>query len=107
VRSVAKVLNRQFLGRVLTISTELRAEKLEYTRLCALSDQYEDFWKVTESVVFACNNMKLRCDKVARGKLMDTYLHLETFPEVKQAVKSKPLPGPTLVIPSNGTVRIL
>jgi 2-haloacid dehalogenase len=49
--------------------------------------------------------MKLRCDAVTRAQLMESYLHLDPFPEVREALQS--LSGHPLVILSNGTLKML
>jgi 2-haloacid dehalogenase len=106
VSSLATALNQKFPGQGAAVSAAWRAKQLQYTWLRALSGQYEDFWKVTESaLVFTCNDMKLPCDAAARAELMDAYLHLEPFPEVKQALQS--LSGQRLFILSNGTFAML
>ncbi len=106
VRSVITAINHKFPGLGAAVSSEWRAKQLEYTWLRSSMGRYEDFWKVTESaLVFTCNDMKLRCDAATRAQLMESYLHLDLFPEVQEALKS--LPGRPLVILSNGTLRML
>jgi 2-haloacid dehalogenase len=106
VRSVATAINRTFPGLGAAMSDEWRAKQLEYTWLRSSMGRYEDFWKVTESaLVFTCNNMKLPCDATTRAQLMKTYLQLDLFPEVEGALNS--LRGHTLVILSNGTLKML
>lgn len=106
VSSVVTALNRKFPGQGMAASAEWRAKQLQYSWVRALSGQYEDFWKVTESaLIFTCNDMRLPCDAAARAQLMDAYLHLEPFAEVKQALQS--LSGRPLAILSNGTIKML
>jgi 2-haloacid dehalogenase len=126
VSSVATALDQLFPGQGAALSAAWRAKQLQYTWLRALSGQYEDFWKVTESaLVFTCNDMKLHAqgglqvqpapvqgglqpapvERAVRAKLMDAYLHLEPFPEVKQALQS--LSAQRLAILSNGTPAML
>jgi len=117
VSSVATSLEQKFPGQGAAVSAAWRAKQLQYTWLRALTGQYEDFWKVTESaLVFVCNDMKLHVqgglqvqpapvERAARAKLMDAYLHLEPFPEVKQVLQS--LSAQRLAILSNGTLAML
>jgi len=106
VRSVITTINQKFPGMGPAVSSQWRAKQLEYTWLRSSMSIYEDFWKVTESaLIFTCNDMKLRCDAVTRAQLMESYLHLDPFPEVREALKS--LSGHPLVILSNGTLRML
>jgi 2-haloacid dehalogenase len=79
---------------------------LEYTWLRSLMNRYEDFWRITESaLVAACNAMKLPLDAAARGELMEAYLRLTPFPEVKEALSA--LSCRSLAILSNGNPKIL
>jgi 2-haloacid dehalogenase len=106
VRSVITTINQKFPGMGPAVSSQWRAKQLEYTWLRSSMSIYEDFWKVTESaLIFTCNDMKLRCDAVTRAQLMESYLHLDPFPEVREALQS--LSGHPLVILSNGTLKML
>jgi 2-haloacid dehalogenase len=83
-----------------------RAKQLEYTWLRSLMGRYEDFWQVTESaLIFACRHLNLACPPDTRQKLMDAYLHLDPFPEVRPALQS--LSRYKLAILSNGSPRML
>ena len=67
---------------------------------------YEDFWQVTESaLIFACKTLNLPCEPATRAQLMDAYLHLEPYPEVRQALSA--LSDYALAILSNGSPRML
>ncbi len=106
VRSVATEINRKFPGLGRAVSNEWRAKQLEYTWLRSSMGRYEDFWKVTESaLVFTCNKLKLPCDADTRAQLMESYFHLDLFPEVEEALKL--LSGRPLAILSNGTLSML
>jgi 2-haloacid dehalogenase len=72
----------------------------------SLMGRYEDFWRVTESALVAtCNALKLSLDAAARAQLMESYLRLKSFPEVKQALEAfSHLP---LSILSNGNPKML
>ena len=106
VSSVVKALNRKFPGQEAAISSEWRAKQLQYTWLRSLSGCYEDFRKVTESaLIYTCSEMKLPCEAATVAQLMDSYLHLDPFPEVKVALKS--LSSYPLAILSNGSPSML
>lgn len=106
VQSVIAAVNRQFPGQGPAVSTAWRTRQLEYTWLRSLMGRYEDFWAVTEAALVAtCKAMNLPLDAGARAQLMDSYLHLDPFPEVKQALKS--LSSLTLAILSNGSPKML
>jgi len=106
VHSVISTCNQVFPDKGPALSQLWRAKQLEYTWLRSLMGRYEDFWQVTESALaFACRSLKLDCPPVTRQKLMDAYLHLDPFPEVRQALQS--LSRYKLAILSNGSPRML
>ena len=106
VHSVTTAADRIFPGQGSELSKAWRTRLLEYTWLRSLMNRYEDFWKVTESaLVAACNAMKLPLDASARGELMEAYLRLILFPEVKEALSA--LSSQPLGILSNGNPKML
>ncbi len=54
VHSVIALCDWRFPGRGAELSRLWRAKQLEYTWLRSLSEQYEDFWMVTESALAFC-----------------------------------------------------
>jgi len=104
--SVTALCVCKFPGQGAALSKLWRAKQLEYTWLRSLAGRYEDFWSVTESALtFACHSLSLECPPETRQELMESYLHLETFPEV-QATLSK-LSQYKLAILSNGSPKML
>jgi len=98
-------------GRAVTadpqaLSTLWRQKQLEYTWLRTLMGRYEDFWAVTEAALrFALDRLGIRAGEESVRYLMDAYLSLATFPEVKGALAA--LVGTPLGILSNGSPRML
>ena len=106
VHSVISLCNRKFPGQGAELSRLWRTKQLEYTWLRSLMGRYEDFWTVTESaLVFACRSLGLACPADTRRDLMESYLRLDTFPEVKSALAK--LSQYKLAILSNGSPRML
>jgi 2-haloacid dehalogenase len=106
VHSVISACDQSFPGHGAALSQAWRAKQLEYTWLRSLMGRYKDFWQVTESaLVFACKSLGLPCTPETRAKLMETYLHLNPFPEVQQSLRA--LSGYSLAILSNGSPRML
>lgn len=106
VHSVISTCNNVFPDKGQALSQLWRAKQLEYTWLRSLMGRYEDFWHVTESaLIFACRSLGLECPPATRQKLMNAYLHLDPFPEVRQALQS--LSRHKLAILSNGSPRML
>jgi 2-haloacid dehalogenase len=89
-----------------TLSELWRAKQLEYTWLRSLMGRYEDFWAVTEAALtFACRRLGLAAGPAERARLMEAYLTLEPFPEVRGVLERlQDLPCGIL---SNGAPRML
>ena len=95
-----------FPGNGAALSQLWRSKQLEYSWLRTLMGRYEGFWNITEdALVFACQALKLSCDGNQRKQLMQVYLTLPAFPEVKPALAR--LLGLPLSILSNGTPEML
>jgi len=106
VHSVIALCEELFPGRGAQLSQNWRAKQLEYTWLKSLMERYQDFDKVTEAALkFACKSLKLDCPPQMRQRLMQAYLHLEPYPEVKEALAA--LSHRKLAILSNGSPRML
>jgi 2-haloacid dehalogenase len=98
-------------GRAVTtdpqaLSALWRQKQLEYTWLRSLMGRYEDFWTVTEQALrWALRRLAIGATPAQVGALMDAYLSLACFPEVKAALGQL---GPApLAILSNGSPRML
>src|SRR5262249_53683560 len=88
------------------LSALWRAKQLEYTWLHTLMGRYEDFWAITEAALtYACRRLGLTVGAAERGRLMQAYLVLEPFPEVRAVLER--LQGLPCAILSNGAPRML
>ncbi|OFV95880.1 MAG: haloacid dehalogenase, type II [Acidobacteria bacterium RIFCSPLOWO2_12_FULL_54_10] len=95
-----------FPGKGTELTRLWRSKQLEYTWLRSLMQRYEDFWEVTrDALVFSCQSLKLECSEQAIQGLLQTYLDIEAYPEVEQALRE--LKGRRLAILSNGTPGML
>jgi len=104
--SVQGKAEKIFPGRGEALSRLWRSRQLEYTWLRALMNRYADFWQVTrEALVYACRSLGLRCEAAQQEELMQEYLHLEVYPDVKVGLEA--LRRQRLAILSNGTARML
>lgn len=84
-----------------------RAKQLQYTWLRALMGKHADFWQVTgDALDYAMASMKLD-DRALRERLMDLYLRLEAYPEVKDTLTRLKAGGMKLAILSNGAPKML
>lgn len=106
VHSVIERCEREFPGYGTALSHQWRAKQLEYTWLRSLMVQYQDFWQVTEAALeFACRAQGLALNAATKTRLMDEYLRLATFPEVRETLAA--LAGRQLLILSNGSPQML
>src|SRR5258708_6096354 len=106
LHSVTALCDCKFPGQGAELSKLWRAKQLEYAWLRSLTERYEEFWRVTESALaFACNSLSLACPAETRRELMESYLHLDTFPEVRPALDK--LAQHRLAILSNGSPKML
>jgi 2-haloacid dehalogenase len=89
-----------------TLSSLWRQKQLEYTWLYSLMGRYADFWTVTENALrFALQRLGITADEAQISTLMQSYLALGCFPEVKDALAR--LADAPLGILSNGSPRML
>ena len=106
VHSVVQACEREFTGHGDALSRDWRAKQLEYTWLRSLMVQYQDFTRVTaDALGYACRARGLALDAAAKNRLMDEYLRLEPFPEVRDTLAA--LRGLKLLILSNGSPQML
>jgi 2-haloacid dehalogenase len=98
-------------GRAITsdpaaLSTMWRQKQLEYTWLRALMRRYADFWLVTEEALrYTIRRLGLVASEGEVRRLMDAYLSLACFPEVKTALAR--LAGRPRAVLSNGAPAML
>ena len=98
-------------GRAVTddpqvLSLLWRQKQLEYTWLRSLMDRYVDFWEVTRAALsFALRRLGLRPNPAQADALMEAYLTLGTFSDVRMAL-ARLTPAP-LGILSNGSPMML
>lgn len=105
VHSIVDV-GREITADPQTLSATWRQKQLEYTWLRALMGRYEDFWAVTEAALrYAIRRLALTASEAQIRRLMDAYLSLACFPEVKAALEA--LAPRTRAILSNGSSRML
>jgi len=89
-----------------TLSTTWRQKQLEYTWLRALMGTYADFWAVTEAALrYTVRRLGLTATEAQLRRLMDAYLSLACFPEVKPALGR--LAGRPRAVLSNGAPAML
>jgi 2-haloacid dehalogenase len=107
-RPIAAACEREFPERGTQLSMLWRTRQFEYQWLRALSGQYADFWRCTESALeFAARSLELHLPRVSRDALMAEYLRLRAWPDVAPALIALRKAGKQLALLSNATEEIL
>ena len=105
VHSVVEA-GREITPDPVALSTMWRQKQLEYTWLRALMGRYADFWVVTEAALrYTIRGLGLTATEAQVRRLMEAYLSLACFPEVKAALGR--LAGRPRAVLSNGAPSML
>ena len=95
-----------FPGHGEALSRLWRSRQLEYTWLRSLMNRYADFEQVTrDALLYACRSLGLRCEAAEQDELMQEYLRLDVYPDVREGLEG--LSTRPLVILSNGSPAML
>jgi 2-haloacid dehalogenase len=106
VHSVIALCERFWPGKGAAVSQLWRTKQLEYTWQRSLMQRYTDFSRITDaSLRYACAALGLALSSAQSSDLMRQYLHLDLYPEAKQALAA--LGGRKLAILSNGSPDML
>src|SRR5450631_1900350 len=108
VFSVTALCEQLFPGQGTAVAQLWRAKQLQYTLLRSLMARHKDFWEVTEEgLVYVTKSLKLDLTPDKRRQLMDAYLRLTVFPDVKPGLEALKKRGLRLAIMSNGEPKML
>ena len=108
VFSVTALCEQLFPGKGSALAQLWRVKQLQYSLMRSLMGRHRDFWGLTEDgLVFATTNLKLDLTPEKRKRLMESYLSLAAFPDVKPGLEALKKQGVKLAILSNGEPRML
>jgi len=108
VYSVTALCEQLFPGRGNALAQLWRTKQLQYSLLRSLMGRHEDFWQLTEDgLIYATKSLKLDLTTEKRKRLMDAYLSLAAFPDVRPGLEALKKQGLQLAILSNGEPRML
>ena len=108
VFSVTSLCEQLFAGNGNALAQLWRAKQLQYSLLRSLMNRYKDFWQLTnDGLVYAAKSLKLDLTDDKRKQLMDAYLRLAAFPDVKPGLEALKKRGLRLAILSNGEPKML
>ena len=108
VFSVTSLCDELFPGSGNALAQSWRAKQLQYSLLRSMMGRHRGFWRLTEDgLVYAANALKLGLTADKRKRLMDAYLVLTAFPDVKPGLEGLKNAGLRLAILSNGEPKML
>ena len=108
VFSVTALCEELFPGHGDALAQRWRAKQLQYSFLRSLMGRHRDFWVVTgDALVYAARSLGLDLTPSRRERLMDSYLSLAAFPDVRPGLEALRDRGLRLAILSNGEPRML
>ena len=94
-------------GKADELSALWRTRQLEYTWLRSLMQEYVEFWQVTgDGLDYALAVLGIE-DDALRQRLMDIYMRLDAYPEVKDVLTALKVGGLKTAILSNGSPKML
>jgi len=108
VFSVTALGEELFPGKGDALAQLWRLQQLQYSTLRSLMGRHRDFWRLTEDgLVYAARSLGLDLTPDKRKRLLDAYLTLAAFPDVKPGLQALRDRGLRLAILSNGEPRML
>ena len=108
VHSVVALCEQLWPGHGPRLSSLWRSKQLEYTWQLSLMRRYRDFAAVTrDSLRYACAALGLELEEQALKRLLDAYLDLSPFSEVREVLPALKREKLRLAILSNGSPEML
>jgi 2-haloacid dehalogenase len=108
VFSVTALCETLFPGKGNQLAQIWRAKQLQYSLMRSLMGRHRDFWGLTEDgLVWASKNLQLDLTADKKKQLMDAYLSLAAFADVKPGLEALKAQGVKLAILSNGEPKML
>src|SRR6266481_4955596 len=108
VFSVTALCEQLYPGKGNQLAQIWRAKQLQYSLMRSLMGRHRDFWGLTEDgLVWATKNLQLDLTADKKKQLMEAYLSLAAFPDVKPGLEALKKQGVKLAILSNGEPKML
>jgi 2-haloacid dehalogenase len=108
VFSVTALCEELFPGRGNALAQLWRVKQLQYSMMRSLMGRHRDFWQLTgDGLSYATKSLKLDLTADKRKRLMDAYLSLAAFPDVKPGLQALKKLGLRLAVLSNGEPKML
>src|SRR5205809_3713778 len=108
VFSVTALCEQLYPGKGNQLAQIWRAKQLQYSLMRSLMGRHRDFWGLTEDgLVWATKSLQLDLTADKKKQLMEAYLSLTAFPDVKPGLEALKQQGVKLAILSNGEPKML
>jgi len=108
VFSVTALGEELFPGKGDALAQLWRLKQLQYSMLRSLMGRHRDFWRLTEdALVYATKYLGLDLTPDKRARLLEAYLTLAAFPDVKPGLEALKQRGLRLAVLSNGEPKML
>jgi len=108
VFSVTALCEQLFPGKGNQLAQIWRFKQLQYSLMRSLMGRHRDFWGLTEDgLVWASKSLQLDLTADKKKQLMEAYLSLAAFPDVKPGLDALKKQGIKLAILSNGEPKML
>jgi 2-haloacid dehalogenase len=108
VFSVTALCEQLYPGKGTQLAQIWRVKQLQYSLMRSLMGRHRDFWGLTEDgLVWAAKNLKVDLTANNKMQLMNAYLNLAAFADVKPGLEALKNNGVKLAILSNGEPKML
>src|SRR5260370_38927204 len=108
VFSVTALGDELFPGKGEALAQLWRLKQLQYSMLRSLMGRHRDFWRLTEDgLTYAATSLGLDLTPDKRARLLEAYLTLSAFPDVKPRLEVLKRRGLRLAILSNADPKVL
>ena len=108
VFSVTALGEELFPGKGDALAQLWRLKQLQYSMLRSLMGRHRDFWRLTEdALVYATKYLGLDLTPDKRARLLEAYLTLAAFPDVKPGLEALKRRSLRLAVLSNGEPKML
>ncbi len=100
--SVVPQVEKAFPGRGLEFTKAWRSKQFEYSFLRSLTNDHEDFFKVTgDALDYTAEQMHLELTSETRARLLNAYLTLKPWPDAVVALKKLKAAGLHIITIAN------
>lgn len=107
-RPIFGLVKKLYPDKAKEFSVLWRTRIFEYTWLLTSAGQYQDFWTcIDDALVYTATQLKVNLTPTNRKKLMNAFLSVKAFPDVKPVLSELKASGIKLAFLSNMTEEML